>query len=125
VNLGAALSALLRAYASRQREQRGELRLAPGIACDLAINVGNDAAKIGLELAQRAVGAVKLAGMGITLMHDQRDLGDADIGLAQLHVEPLGELDEFLAGPVHQLGIGREGDVLRLHGGVDDNAIEI
>ena len=31
----------------------------------------------------------------------------------------------FLARPVHQLGVGREGDVLRLHRGVNDDAVKI
>jgi hypothetical protein len=45
--------------------------------------------------------------------------------LAQLDADPIGEVDELLARPVHQLGIGREGDVFRLHRGVDDDAVEI
>jgi hypothetical protein len=39
--------------------------------------------------------------------------------------EPLGELDQLLAGSVHQLGIGREGDVLGLHRGIDNDAGEV
>jgi len=63
--------------------------------------------------------------MGIALVHDERDLADALVGLAQLDAAPLGERDELLARPVHQLGVGREGDVLRLHRGVNDDAVEI
>jgi hypothetical protein len=56
----------------------------------LANNVANDPAEISLELAQRAIGALELPGMGIALMHDERALADALVGLAQLDAEPLG-----------------------------------
>jgi hypothetical protein len=61
--------------------------------------------------------------MGIAPVHDERELADPLVGLAQLDAEPSGELDELLARPVHQLGVGR--DVLRLHRGVDDDAGQI
>jgi hypothetical protein len=50
VDLGAALAAFLREHASRQGEQAGELRLEPWVVLDLADDVANDAAGIGLEL---------------------------------------------------------------------------
>ena len=50
VDLGAALAAFLRQHASRQREQAGELRFEPWLVFDLADDVANDAAGIGLEL---------------------------------------------------------------------------
>ena len=95
------------------------------LGLELAGNVADDAAETGLELAQRAVGALELAGVGIALVHDERELADPLVGLAQLDAEPIGEFDELLARPVHQLGIGREGNVLWLHRGVDDDAVEI
>jgi hypothetical protein len=39
--------------------------------------------------------------------------------------EPVGKVDQLLVGPAQKLGIGREGDVLGLHGGVDNDAGEI
>ena len=83
------------------------------------------AAEIGLELAQGLCGAAELAGMGVALVLDERELADPRIGLAQLDAELFGQPHQLLARPVHQLGVGREGDVLRLHGGVDDGAGEI
>jgi hypothetical protein len=111
VDLGAALAALLIADPAREPEQLGRLGFERGIALDLAGNVADDAAEIGLRLAQRLLGAAKLVGMGIALVPDEGDLAAALIGLAQLDAEFLCELDQLLARPVHQLGIGREGDV--------------
>jgi hypothetical protein len=90
------------------------------IAVDLAGNVADDAAQIGLELAQSPVGAVELAGMGIALVLDERELADPRVRLAQFHAQPLGELHQLLTGSVHQLGVGRERDVLRLHRGAGE-----
>jgi hypothetical protein len=47
------------------------------VAVDLAGNVADDAAQIGLEQAQRLVGALELLGMGVSLMLDQGELADA------------------------------------------------
>ena len=58
VDLGPALSSLLGAYAARQAQQMSERCLKPGIAIDLAGNVADNAAEIGLELAQSPVGAL-------------------------------------------------------------------
>src|SRR6266853_1205093 len=74
VDLGPALSALLSTYAPRQAQEMSECGLKPGGAVDLAGNVPDDAAEIGLELAQRPVGALELLGMGVTLMLDQSEL---------------------------------------------------
>ena len=58
-------------------------------------------------------------------MLDEHELADAFVGLAQLEAGLFGEPDDLLARPVGELGVGREGDVLRLHRGVDDDAVEI
>jgi hypothetical protein len=58
-------------------------------------------------------------------MLDQRDLAHPHIGLAQPHSVPLGRTDQPLAGPMHQLGVGRKGDRLLLHGRVDDDLPEV
>lgn len=62
VDLGAALSALLRSYPPSEAEQVSEATLEPMVAVDLAGNVADDAAQIGLR-AQRLVGALELLGM--------------------------------------------------------------
>jgi hypothetical protein len=49
---------------------------------DFADDIANDAAEIGLELAQRAIGTLELAGMGIALVHDERELADPLVGLS-------------------------------------------
>ena len=102
-----------------------EAGLEPMVAVDLAGDVADDAAEIGLELAQSPVGALELLGMGVTLMLDQGELADPRIGLPQLHAQLFGQLHQLLAGPVQQLGVGREGNVLRLHRGVDNDAREL
>src|ERR1017187_9464527 len=81
VDLGPALSALLGADAPRQAQQVSERRLKPGIAVDLAGDIADHPAKIGLGLAQSPVGALELLGMGITLMLDEFELADPRIGL--------------------------------------------
>lgn len=46
------------------------------IAGDLATDVANGPAEIGLEPAQRLVGPLELLGVGIALVLDQRQLAD-------------------------------------------------
>ncbi len=81
VDLGAALSALLLAYPPAKAEQGGEAAFEPRVAIDFAGNVADDAAQIGLERAQRLVGALELLGMGVSLMLDQGELADPRVGL--------------------------------------------
>jgi hypothetical protein len=92
---------------------------------NLARDIGDAAAKIGLEPARRFLYAVELAGMGVALMPDEREFADACVGLAQRDTEPLGERDQLLAGWVQKLGISRESDVLGLHPGVGNGAGEV
>src|SRR5258708_4750904 len=125
VDLGAALPAFLLAHPPAKAEQVSEAALEPMVAIDLAGNVADDAAEIGLERAQSPVGALELLGMGVTLMLDQGELADPRIGLPELHAQLFGQLHQLLTGPVHQLGVGREGNVLRLHRGVDNDAREL
>ena len=63
--------------------------------------------------------------MGVALVLDEGELADPRIGLAQLDAELFGQRHQLLARPVDELGVGREGDVLRLHSGVDDGAGEV
>src|SRR5882757_5061839 len=91
VDLGAALSALLSAHTLCQAQQRGEFGFEPGITVDLAGNVPDDAAEIGLERAQSPVGALELLGMGVTLMLDQGELANPRIrSVAQPILRPAG-----------------------------------
>src|SRR5713226_2472823 len=83
VDPGAALPALLRAHPPAKAEQVSEAGLEPIIAVDLAGDVADDAAEIGLERAQRLVGALELLGMGIALMLDQGELANSRIGLPE------------------------------------------
>ena len=63
--------------------------------------------------------AVELFGVGITPRHHRRPLGEAGVGLPQSHAVAAGQSVEPLDRGVEQLGVGREGDVLGLHRGVD------
>ena len=58
-------------------------------------------------------------------MCDQCLLAGACVALAEIDTGLLRLLDQALAGPVHQLGVGREGDVLLGNRSVDDGAGEI
>src|SRR5260221_4986510 len=70
IDLAAALAALLFQHAPGQ-EQRSHERLPQNlIPDDVPLDVADDAAKIGLELAQALVGALELMGVGVTLVLD-------------------------------------------------------
>ena len=98
---GVLLCALLLAHPAGKVERPRELGLEKVIVGDLAFDVADDAAKKGLELAQRPVGALELAGMSVALMLNERDFADPRAGLAQGDTEPLGELDQLLTSSVH------------------------
>src|SRR6476620_11343240 len=124
-SLGPRWPALLLSHPSRQAQQPGEFGIEAGITFDLAGNVPDDAAEIGLECAQSPVGALELLGMGVTLILDEGELADSHVRLPELDAEPFGQLHQLLAGPVQQLGVGRERNVLRLHRGIDNDAREV
>jgi hypothetical protein len=63
--------------------------------------------------------AIELLGVGIAASHHRCSLGDAEVGLPQLHAMTAGQAIEPLYRGMQQLGVGREGDVLGLHRGVD------
>jgi hypothetical protein len=69
--------------------------------------------------------ALELLGVGITCRHHRGVLGDAPIGLPQLHAVLLGQAHEPFDRRMQELGIGRERDGLGLHGGVDRDPLEI
>lgn len=95
-------------HAAGEEKLAGEGLLQAIIADDAPCDVTDDAAEIGLELAQALVGALELLGMGVGLLLDQRQLADAGIGMAQAHAELFGQPHQPLACAVHELGVGRE-----------------
>ena len=125
IGLAPALAAVLGEHATRQAERLGEglaqLRVVAGPPRDVA----DHAAQIGLQLAQCLVGALELMRMGVTLVLDQRQLADADVGLAQAQSMLLRQPHQPLTGAIEQLGVGGEHHRLRLHGGIDDDARQI
>lgn len=68
---------------------------------------------------------LELLGMAVAPRHHCRGFGNAQIGLPQL--DPV--LPRQTVGPldrrVQELGIGREGDRLRLHGGIDCDPFDV
>ena len=74
---------------------------------------------------RRLVGPLEWLGVGIALGLDQQALADPGIGLAQGNAVRLGEPYQTFSRPVHQLGVGREGDGLLLDRGVDDHLPEV
>lgn len=68
---------------------------------------------------------LELLGVGVASRHHRRGLGNAKIGLPQLDPVLPRQAVEPLDCRVQQLGIGREGDGLRLHGGIDRDPLEV
>ena len=67
----------------------------------------------------------ELFGMGVAARHHRGGLGEARIGLPQPDAVPSRQAVEPLDGRMQQLGIGRKGDGLRLHRGVDRDPLEV
>ena len=87
IDLGSALTLILRQHAPGEAQRLGKDFFELGVAIDASPDVSDDAAQIGLKPAQASVGALKLMGMGIALMLNQRQLADPRIGLAQLDTD--------------------------------------
>lgn len=100
------------------RQRRGEDLLQPVVAGDLTPDVAHQPAQPGAQKAQFSVTALELLGVGIAPGHHGRSLGHPNIELAQRHAMPSGQLAEHDHRLVHQPGVGRVSDVLRLHRGV-------
>src|SRR5512132_4089626 len=122
IQLPAALALLLRTDLSGAREWPGECRLEVRVACYLASHVADDPAKPGAQNAQLSAVAVELFGMRITRCHHGGALGDAHVRLPQPHAVLPGQPGQPLDRSVQKLRIGREGNVLGLHGGIDRDA---
>jgi len=125
IDLLAALFLALLAHAVRKRQHSREGGLLAIVALDLAHDVAPHAAQIGAQLAQFAVGALELLGVGVALMRDQRVFSDAFKRLTQDDALPLGQLHQLLARPVHQFGVGGEHHRLGLHRRIDDDPGEV
>ena len=89
------------------------------VVLGLAGDVTDQAPQAAAQELDLLVHALELFGMGVAPGHHRRPLGHADIGLAQRHAMGLGQLAELPDRGFQELGVGREGDVLGLHRGVD------
>ena len=87
IDLGSALTLILRQHAPGEAQRLGKDFFELGVAIDASPDVSDDAAQIGLKPAQASGGALKLMGMGTALMLNQRQLADSRIGLAQLDTD--------------------------------------
>ena len=94
---------LLREQAPDQPQEPGKAGLQFGLAGDLARNIAEHPAEIGLELSELAPGSLELLGVGIALRGDQRPLADPGIALAKIDPGPLGLLDQANARLVNQI----------------------
>ena len=107
------------------RQRRRERLLERRLPCDLAADVADDPAEPAAQQTQLAMVALELLGVGVAPRHHRRPLGDAQIGLPQPHPAFAGQPVEPLDRRMQQLGIGREGDGLGLHGGVHRDPLEV
>jgi hypothetical protein len=85
IDLATALAPALFQHPSGQEQRPRERLPQTFVPNDVPLDVADDAAKIGLELAQAPVGAFELMGVGVTLVRDQCQLADPSIGLAALN----------------------------------------
>ena len=125
IQLPAALALLLGSDLTGARQRQGKRRLDILLAGDLAADVTDQPAKPGAQDAQFPTVAVELLGVGVAPRHHRRAFGDADVGLPQPHPVLVGQAVEAPDGGVQQLGVGREGDVLGLHRGVDRDPLKV
>ena len=125
IDFPAALVLALLAHALSQPKIGRENALQFGLAPDLACEVADDASEMGADGPERPIGALELLGVGVALMGDQGPLAHPFIGLAQAHAGLSRKPHQSFARPMHKLRVGRKGDRLRLHRGVDDHAREV
>ena len=125
IKLPAALALLLRADLSGPAERKGERLLEDWLALDLASDVADDPAEPAAQDAQLPLVPLELFGMGIARSHHRCGLGDPSIGLPQRDPVLLRQAVQPLDRRMQQLGIGRKGDGLRLHRGVDRHPLKV
>jgi hypothetical protein len=125
IQLPPALALLLGAdlVGARQRPFEGRFEL--WLAGDLAADVTDDAAEPDAQQTQLAMVALELLGVGIAASHHRGVLGNAQIGLAQPHAVLFRQADNAFDRGMQQLGVGREGDGLGLHGGVRRHPLDV
>ena len=87
--------------------------------------VADDSAQPAAQDTQLPLMPPELFGMGVAARHHRGGLGHARIGLPQPDAVPSRQAVEPLDGRMQQLGIGRKGDGLRLHRGVDRDPLEV
>ena len=117
VDLEAALALLLRADLAGPRQGIVEHHF--------EVRAAHLAGQPDAQQTQLPAIAVKLLGMGVAARHQGGPLGDSQVRLPQLHAVPVGQVVEPLDCSVRQLGVGREGDVLELHRGIDGDAGQV
>jgi hypothetical protein len=115
------LGADLRGSAKRE----SECLLQCWLALDLAADVADDPAQPAAQDTQLPLMSPELLGMGVAARHHRGGLGDPHVGLPQPDAVPGRQAVEPLDGRMQQLGIGRKGDGLRLHRGVDRDPLEV
>ena len=125
VDLPAPLALALVLDTPGEGERLGEDTLQALVAVNLAREVADHPPEHRAQAPERPVRPPELLGVGVALGLDERDLADPGIGLAQGDAVRLCEPHQALSRPVHQLGIGRKGDRLLLHGGVEDHLGEV
>ena len=124
-DLAAPLTLALVLDAPGQRQRPGEGLGAVGAHGDLAGNVPDHPPEPRAQAPERLVGPLEWLGVGLALGRDQQALADPGRGRAQGNAVRLGEPDQTFSRPVHQLGVGREGEGLLLDRGVDDPRPEV
>lgn len=125
IEFPAALALLLGADLCGTAERKGECLLEGWLALDLAADVANDPAQPAAQGTQLPLLPLKLLGMGIAARHHRGGLGHTTIGLPQPDAVPSRKAVQPLDRRMQQLGIGRKGDGLRLHRGIDRDALEV
>lgn len=125
IELPAALALLLRADLRSPAEREGERVLERSLTFDFAADIADDPAQPAAQNAQLPVMPLELLGMGVAPRHHGRGPGNAKIGLPQPDPVLPRQAVEPLDRCVQQLGVGREGDRLRLHGGIDRDTLEV
>jgi hypothetical protein len=95
------------------------------MAGDLAADVAGQPADPGAQQLQLPTITVELLGVSVAARHHGGVLGDAQVGLPQPHPVRLGKPAQSPDGRMQKLGVGREGDGLGLHRGIDRDPLQV
>ena len=88
------------------------------LTLDLAADIADDPAQPAAQETQLPLMPLELFGVGVAAGHHRRGSGDPAIGLPQPDPVPGRQAIEPFDGRMQELGVGRKGDGLRLHGGM-------